>query len=413
MPVRKREIFGWCCFDFANSAFTTVVITVVGLPYFTAAVAGNDPRAAGWWGTTLSVSQLLVLLLSPLIGVLADLRATKKRYLLGTALLCSLATAALTFAGAGEVALMLGLLLVANLAFALSENVCAAFLPELSTPATAGRISGYGWAFGYLGGLVSLGLALAVVMSGEGRAQWTFLITGGFFFVMSLPTLLLLRERAVPQPLRAGETLWGRAFAQFGRMRRELPRHRRLARFLIAFTVFMAGLMAVVGFAAGYATSVVGMTQNNIIVLFAVLQLAGTAGAFLFGYIQDKIGPKLPLVSALLIWIVACAWASVCRSVTEFYAIGVLAGVGMGSLQSASRAVVSTLTPDGRQGEFFGYWGVFGKLAGMIGFFVFGHLVGAVGYRTAIALNAGFFALGLLLVLPLTLRPEKNGVTEK
>lgn len=406
-PVRKREIMGWCCFDFANSAFTTIVITVVGLPYFLGVVAAGDPAAERWWGMTLSFSQVLVILLSPLVGVVADVRARKKRYLFTTAVVCSTATACLSGVGAGQVGLMLGLLLVANVAFSMSENICSAFLPEISTPENVGRISGYGWSFGYFGGLLSLGLALAIVMSGEGRASWTFLTTGLFFFLASLPTLVLLRERAVPRALAPGETYRGLAWRQFAEMKAELPQHRRLLVFFVAMTCYLSGLMAVVAFAAGYATSVIGMAQNEVIGLFAVLQIAGVVGAFAFGYLQDRTGAKLPLVLALVGWIVVCLWASRCTSVTEFYFIGALAGVGMGSLQSASRAVVSTLTPPGRAGEFFGYWGFFGKLAGVIGPLVFGLLVPALGYRWAITVNAGFFIVGLLVLLPLALTPNR------
>lgn len=408
LPVRKRELFGWCCFDFANSAFTTIVITVVGLPYFTGVVAAGDPAAERWWGITLSVSQLIVILLSPLVGVIADVRARKKRYLFTTATVCSVATALIAGIGPGEVWLMLGLVLVANVAFSMSENICSAFLPEISTPENVGRISGYGWSFGYVGGLLSLGLALAIVMSGEGRAMWTFLTTGLFFFLASLPTLLLLRERAVPQVLRAGQTYWGLAMQQFADMRRDLPQHRTLAIFFIALTFYISGLTAVVAFAAGYATTVIGMGQNEVIVLFAVLQLAGIGGAFGFGFLQDRLGAKLPLVIALMIWVAVCVGAARCTSVREFYLIGVLAGIGMGSLQSASRAVVATLTPPGRAGEFFGYWGFFGKLAGVIGPLVFGVLVPPLGYRWAITVNASFFLIGLLILLPLSLRPRTS-----
>ena len=410
-PVRSREIFGWSCFDFANSAFTTIVITVVGLPYFTAVVAEGAPQAAGWWGTTLSFSQVIVILLSPLLGVVADVTARKKRYLFLTAVVCSMATALITAAGAGQVALMLGLLLVANVAFSLSENLCAAFLPEISTPQNVGRISGYGWSFGYLGGLVSLIIALVILKSGEGRAAWTFLTTGLFFFLASLPTLVLLRERARPRRLARGESYASLAWAQFSTMKRELPQHRRLLFFFIAMMLYLSGLMAVVGFAAGYATTVIGMEQSEIIVLFAVLQLAGVAGAFAFGFLQDRAGPKVPLVLALIVWIVVCLWAARCQTSGEFFAIGVLAGLGMGSLQSASRAVVATLTPAGRAGEFFGYWGFFGKLAGVVGPFVFGWLVTLTGYRTAILVNSGFFLVGLVVLLPLALR-SREPVTE-
>lgn len=403
MPVKRREVFGWCCFDFANSAFTTIVITVVGLPYFKAVVADGANAAEGWWGTTLALSQVCVLLLAPLIGVVADVHARKKRYLAVTALVCSVATALMCGIDAGQVWLMLGLLLVANFAFSTSENICSAFLPEISTPQNVGRISGYGWSFGYLGGLLSLVIALAIIQSGDGRAQWTFLATGLFFFGASLPTLLLLKERAKPRSLAPGQSYRQLAWKQFADMRRELPQHRKLLTFFGAMTCYLAGLMAVVGFAAGYATEVIGMEQSQIIGLFIVLQLAGVAGAFGFGFLQDKTGPKPPLLLALLIWIAACLWAAVCTSVAEFYAIGVLAGVGMGSLQSASRAVVSTLTPAGRSGEFFGYWGFFAKLAAVIGTFVFGNLVSLTDYRIAITANAGFFVIGFVILLRMKL----------
>ena len=249
--IKPREIFGWCCFDFANSAFTTIVITVVGLPYFKAAVADGHQSAEGWWGTTLALSQVCVLLFAPLIGVIADVRARKKRFLAVTAMTCSLATVLLFGVNEGQVWLMLGLILVANFMFSTSENICSAFLPEISTPENVGRISGYGWSFGYLGGLLSLVIALAIISSGDGRAHWTFAATGAFFFAASLPTLLLLKERAQPRSLPAGKTYLQVAWQQFADMKRELPEHRTLVRFFVAMTFYLAGLMAVVGFAAG------------------------------------------------------------------------------------------------------------------------------------------------------------------
>lgn len=408
-PVKRSEILGWCCFDFANSAFTTIIITVVYAVYFQKVVAEGVPQAEGWWGTALAVSQLVVIGLSPLIGALADVMARKKQFLMGTALVCSAATASLYFVGRGEIGLALGLVIVANIAFSLSENLCSAFLPEISTPENAGRISGYGWSFGYFGGLLSLVLALWIIGSGDGRTPCTFLMTGGFFFLASLPTMLLLRERARPQALAPGDTLWVLGWRQLARMRHDLPRHRTLAVFFVALTLYLSGLMAVVAFAALYATNVIGMEQKEVIGLFVVLQLAGVAGAFGFGFLQDRTGAKFALILSLLMWLVVGVWGAACRTKVEFYLIGAIAGAAMGALQSASRAVVSTLTPPGRAGEFFGYWGFFGKLAGVIGPLVFGWLVTVTGYRPAILINAGFFLAGLLVLLPLSLKPRPAG----
>lgn len=407
-PVKKSEILGWCCFDFANSAFTTIIITVVYAVYFQKVVAAGDPRSAGWWGTALAVSQFVVIMLAPFIGAFADVTARKKQFLIITATVCSVATAALYFVGAGEVALALALVVVANIAFSLSENLCAAFLPEISTPENVGRISGYGWSFGYFGGLLSLVLALLIIKSGDGRVPWTFLMTGAFFFLASLPTLALLRERARPRALGPGENAFTLGWRQLAQMKKDLPQHRTLAIFFVALTVFLSGLLAIVAFAALYATQVIGMTEQEVIGLFIVLQLAGVAGAFGFGFLQDRTGAKPALVLALVMWIAVCAWAAFSQTKMEFYVISGLAGAGMGALQSAARAVVSTLTPPGRSGEFFGYWGFFGKLAGVIGPLVFGWIATKAGYREAIFVNAGFFVIGLLILLPLSLKPRTS-----
>lgn len=404
--MKRREIFGWCCFDFANSAFTTVIITVVYSLYFLGVVAEGDPRGAGWWGTALAVSQLAVILVSPLIGAIADVRARKKLFLMASAGVCSLATMGLCFVGKGEIWLALGLVIVANTAFSLSENLCASFLPEISTPDNVGRISSYGWSFGYLGGLCSLVLALLIIKSGEGRVPWTFGMTGLFFLIASLPTLML-RERARPRPLAPDETYARLAWGQLATMRRELPRHRTLLVFFGAMLCFMAGLTAVVAFASPFAQEALGMAQNEIILLFVLLQLAGVAGAFGFGILQDRVGAKLALGLALLLWIAVCVLAWRCETKTEFYVIGVVAGVAMGSLQSSARAVVSALTPEGRSGEFFGYWGFFGKLAGVIGQSAFGWIAAFSGFRVAILVNAGFFLAGLVILLGLKLRRER------
>ncbi len=407
-PVKKREIFGWCCFDFANSAFTTVIITVVYSVYFLQVVAENDPQAKGWWATALALSQVVVIFLSPLIGAVADVTARKKRYLFFTALVCALATMSLFWVGKGDVWLALGLVMVANLAFSLSENLCAAFLPEISTAENVGRISSYGWSFGYFGGLLSLVLAIAIIESGPGRASWTFVMTGAFFLVASLPTLLLLRERAVPKKLQAGETYLVLGCDQLRKMRHELPKHHTVAVFFGAMTLFISGLMAVVNFAAVFMDEALAMSQPEIIKMFIVLQLAGVAGAFGFGWLQDRIGSKIALVASLIIWVVVSIWAAVCQTKGEFFYVGILAGIAMGSLQSSGRAVVSALTPAGRSGEFFGYWGFFGKLAGVIGPLVFGWLATWFNSRVAVGVNALFFLAGLAIVLTLRFPATKS-----
>lgn len=407
-PVKKREIFGWCCFDFANSAFTTVIITVVYAVYFQKVVAQEASWANAVWGWTLSLSQCLVILFAPVVGAMADIRASKKNYLMVSTIVCSVATCLLYFVGKGEVALAVSLVAIANIAFSMSENLCAGFLPEISTPKTAGKISGYGWSFGYFGGLLSLIFALLIIKSGPGRESLTFLMTGIFFMVAALPTLLLLKERAKPQPLTSGESLWSLSWRENIASLRSLGKGGPLGKFFIALTLFTAGLMSVVAYASIYATKVVGMKQEEVIGLFVILQLAGVAGAYGFGFLQDSKGPKLALILSLFLWITVCVWGSFCQTKGEFYIIGVLAGIAMGSLQSAGRAVVATFTPDGKSGEYFGYWGFFTKLAAVVGPPVFGMTATFYGERTAILVNALFFIAGLVVLLPLSIDRRKD-----
>ena len=409
-PVKRREIFGWCCFDFANSAFVTIIVTVIYFPYFTKVVAGGAPAAAAWWGFTLALAQLAVLLVSPLVGAMADIRANKKTLLACTAGTCALATLALYFVGVGEIGFALGLVGFATAAFYLSENICAGFLPEISTPENAGRISGYGWSFGYFGGLLCLVLALTMIQGLGWPVPTVFLMTGAFFAFASLPTLLLLRERARPRPLPPGQSLLAASWGENLRSLRALaaPGHRTLALFFVSLFFSTAGLTAIVAFASGFAETVIGFTTPEVIKLFIMLQLAGVAGASGFGYLQDKSSPKFALGLALALWIAVCVGAYACPAGAKgwFYVVGIGAGIAMGAFQSGGRAVVAIFTPEGKGGEYFGFWGFFSKLAGVVGQPVFGLLVAWLGYRVAILANAGFFLAGLLVLLPLALKPS-------
>lgn len=404
-PVKGREIFGWCCFDFANSSYTTIIITVIYSVYFSNVVAAKDPRAAAWWGLTLALAQLAVLLVSPLIGAMCDIRANKKTFLAATASLCAVTTCALWFVGPGEIGLALGLVALGTMAFYLSENICAGFLPEISTPETAGRISGYGWSFGYFGGLLSLVLALWMIDGLKLPVPTTFVMTGLFFAVAALPTLLLLRERAVPRPLPPGASLLASSWSENLRSLRGLREHRTLGVFFISLFFSTAGLTAVVAFASLFADRELHLTQKETILLFIVLQLAGVAGAAGFGFLQDKAGPKPAISLALVLWIAVCVGGYFCQTKAVFYGIGVGAGIAMGALQSGGRAVVALFTPPGKSGEFFGFWGFCSKLAGVVGQPVFGAIAALLGFRAAILANAGFFLAGLIILLPLALKP--------
>jgi UMF1 family MFS transporter len=290
---------------------------------------------------------------------------------------------------------------VSNVAYSLGESLAGAFLPEISTPATIGRISGFGWGLGYLGGLASL-LAVMPLLAGgftaanlpHLRAAW--LVTAAFFGLGALPTFLLLRERAVRPPRFAP---LGHARAGLARLAATLHSLRRLselARFLAVFFAFSCGLTAVIAFSSIFAERTLGFGPGDLVILFMVLQLSAAAGAVLFGWVQDRVGAVRTIQATLVLWLAVCAGAFFCHSRGLFWGIGLVAGLGLGSAQSASRALVGLLAPAGKEGELFGFWGLAGKAAYALGPLAFGALSAATGsQRVALLSTAAFFLVGL------------------
>lgn len=401
-PAGKGEIFAWCWYDFANSAFVTVVITVVGGIFYTKTVCGGASWAEWAWGTALSASAAVAMGVGPFLGRWADRRAAKKRLLVGLTVVCVAGTALMGLPGWG-VAMVTGLLVGANAAFLLGENLVAAFLPELAPLGERGKISAYGWGFGYVGGLASLGLALWMLGGEKEAVRNVFPAVAGFMVVAALPTILFLRERAVAGEGGTSEPDWR---AVWGTVR-ERPELRRL---LLGLGAALTGLSAVVGFASIYATKEIGFTLEDTVKLFVVLQVAAVVGALGTGRWQDRSGARPVLLWALGLWVGVSVGAWWSRSAESFYLVAAGAGVGMGWLQSAGRAAVAELTPSGREGEFFGIWGFAGKLAGIVGPFLFGGGVALFGMRGTILLNGVWFLLGGLLLARVKLGDGKHVV---
>jgi UMF1 family MFS transporter len=393
--VRKREIFGWCCYDFANSAFITVVITVIFGPYFAGVIAEGNPAANTLWSATLGVSQAVVIIFGPALGVMADVTGSKKKFLLSMMWICASATALLWFTGPGTVWLAAALVVAAYAAFSFGENFCASFLSELSTPENVGRVSGYGWSFGYFGGLTALALALGVISLTD-SVPLVFPVTALLMIAATLPVVLLLRERKQPEGVKGP---WMRlGWESVINAARDIPAHRELFKFLISFFFYMSGLGAVVAFAAIYAEKVLGFSTMENIVLFASLQLSSAIGAFLCGSLQDKVGSRATLTVALLLWCAVALGAYFSVGKPAFFIVGNVAGLAIGSSQAASRAVVTLLSPRERAAEFFGFWGVFGKLAAIVGPLAMGVLADVVGLRESILVTLVFFLAGLAVL---------------
>jgi UMF1 family MFS transporter len=393
--VRPREVWAWSMYDFANSGYTTVVITAVFGAYFVSVISGNQPWATFAWTAALSVSYALVLVTGPLVGAWADAHAAKRRLLLVSTIGCVLFTAALWFAGPGETALALALIVLSNYFFGVGENLIAAFLPELADSRAMGRVSGWGWSFGYLGGLAALGICLVyITASGKPATQTvpvTMLITAAFFAAAATPTFIFLRERALPQ--RQLESPWLR----LARTLRHSKAFLDLRRFLACIVFYQAGITTVISLAAIYADQAMKFTMQQTIVLILVVNVTAALGAFGFGYLQDAIGHVRAIALTLAGWIAMVLIAGFSRDAVSFWIAANLAGLCMGSSQAAGRALVGYLAPPARLAEFFGLWGLAVKAASIAGPLTYGLVtwIFAGNHRLAIFATGLYFVIGL------------------
>ena len=402
--VRKREIFGWAMFDFANSSYTTVIVTVAFSVYFTTLVAPGS-RGDWLWGVGVMISNLIVLTAAPMVGALADGSGRKKHFLAGTWLVCVVGTAALWFAVPGAVVLALALFVVSNVAFAMGETLVGGFLPEISTPRNVGRISGFGWGVGYFGGLACL-LLIRPLLAGDFvpenlaslRLVWP--LTAAFFFLAGIPTFVFLRERALRVQHRSLAHFAAEGFRRLRTTGRSIRRFRELVKFLSIFFVYSCGLTTVIAFAGIYSRKTLAFTANELIVLFLVLQLFSAAGAFAGGPLQDKLGSRRTLQWILVLWILVCLGGAAATTKTAFWFVAMGAGLGIGSLQAASRGLVGLFSPRDKSGEFFGFWGLAMRGAYALGPFVFGSISVLTGsQRIAVLMTAAFFVIGWIGLL--------------
>ncbi len=403
--VRPREVWSWAMYDFANSGYTTVVITAVFSAYFVAEVAGNAPWATFAWTAALALSYALIMVTAPLIGAWADARAAKKRLLAVTTLGCIAFTAALACIGRGDVATAVALIVLSNFFFGSGENLIAAFLPEIAEGEALGRVSGWGWSLGYFGGLVALGICLAYVTHAQGQGATaaefvpvTMLITAAIFALAGLPTFLFLRERAQPQA-DAGTAVRA-AFARLAETLRTAQRYRDLRRFLVCLVFYQAGIQTVIALAAIYAQQAMGFSTRDTILLILVVNVTAAIGAFGFGYVQDRLGHVPTIMLTLAGWLLTVLLAWMAEGAALFWVAANLVGLCLGSSQSAGRALVGYLSPPGRQAEFFGLWGLAVKLSSILGPLTYGAVTWMSGgdHRLAILITGSYFLIGIVIV---------------
>jgi UMF1 family MFS transporter len=416
--VRPREVLGWAMYDFANSGYTTVVITAVFNAYFVAVVAEGRSWGTFAWTLALSLSYAIVLFSAPIVGAYADAHAIKKKLLAITTSGCVLGTALLSLVGPGDLALAFGLIVLSNVFFGTGENIAAAFLPELARGEAMGRVSAWGWSLGYIGGLITLAACLGYVFyarsQGDTEAQFvpvTMLITAGAFAAASSFTFLVLKERARAQEPTSGGAL--RALSRVGETLQHARQFADLLRFLGCIVLYQSGVQTVITLSAIYAQEAMGFTTEDTITLVLLVNITASVGAFVFGQWQDRLGHRRTLTLTLLGW---CSMVLIAYFTTErlgFWIAANIAGLCLGASQSAGRAIVGYLSPRARSAEFFGLWGLAVKLASILGPLSYGAITWLTDndHRSAILTTGVFFVLGLAVLASIDLERGRRAAT--
>lgn len=409
MREDTRTILAWSLYDWANSPFTTLVVTFVYATYFSQAIAPDAVLGAALWSRAIAITGLVVALLSPILGAIADRSGGRRRYLLAMTLTCVAATAALTFIRPHQpnaVVLALTLFVIANVAFELGMVFYNALLPVIAPPERIGRVSGYGWGLGYAGGLVCLIVALVLLVrdvpvfgisTAEGfNVRATNLLVATWFLLFSVPTFLFIREKC---PL--DKTIDVRAgLRNLYYTLHHVRRYREVAKFLLARLVYNDGLVTVFAFGGIYAAGTFGMSLSEVVQFGIAINVAAGLGAWAFGFVDDRLGGKKTVLITLAALLGLTSLAALAPSRAWFWVAGIGIGIFVGPNQAASRSLMGRLVPAHRHNEFFGFFALSGKFTAFLGPALFGIVTDWYGtQRAGVATVLVFFVVGGLMLL--------------
>ncbi len=398
----KLKIFIWTLFDFANTSFSVLILTTAYSVYFREIVVENSAIGDFLWGLAFSISMFIVALISPFLGAMADYSSNKKFFLFIFTYLCIVSTGLMFFVERGDIVLGMVLLILANIGFEGGLVFYDAFLPEITSERSYGRVSGYGFAMGYIGSFISLLFAYPF-LKGEFTSEnminvrFSFVVASLFFLMFSLPFFLLIKEREIERPKDISYFKIGleRVKSTF----RNATKYKNIGNFLLSYFIYADGINTVIIFASIFARHTLNFSLVEILTFFLSVQSTAILGSVIFGIIADSIGQKKTLSITLLMWVATAIGAYFCTDKISFYIIGFIAGAAMGSSQSTSRSLMSKIIPPEKKTEFFGFYSFFGKSSAILGPLVFGFVSSLTGsQRIAVISVAFFFVVGLVLL---------------
>ncbi len=345
---------------------------------------------------------LITFVLSPFLGAIADQARNKKKFLLFFCALGCVGTALLFPFTEGDYWQAAFCFLIANVGFSAGNAFYNAMLSDVSSPSNVGKVSGFGWALGYIGGGLLLAVNLAMVQQpgwfgiadqNHLPVRFSILSVALWWAVFAIPLFLWVKEE--PHPAGAAPATFLLAWRDVMQTFREIRKYKEIVKYLCSYLIYNDGIETVIVMASIFGAKELGLPQGDLILIFLMIQAVAFVGALIFGWAADHVGHKVSIATTLIIYIAVCFWGSQIQSAKEFWILGAVVGVILGGSQAASRSLLSIMVPQEKSAQFFGFFALTGKLSMVIGPLVFGLMSQVFSLRTAVASLSVFFALGL------------------
>jgi MFS transporter, UMF1 family len=370
--VSRKSRWSWYAYDFGNSAYASVVLLAVYSAFFKNVVVGGA-EGTRLWGISVAIAAIVVAVISPVLGTLADFTKSKKKFLTGFSLMAIIFTASLFFVGKGDVFQGMLFFILAEIGYRGAQVFYDALLVDVSTPKNIGSVSGKGWAIGMIGGVVALVLVLLPIqLIGNQVVPYAFLMTAGIYLIASIPAYLWTVENRHGEAPEPGLNLIRLAFRNLLGTFRAVKHYKEFVKYMVAFLVYNDGIMMLMDFAAIIGATLYGMGQVQLIVFVIIIHISGTFGALFFGRFADRKSSKEAIAIAVFLLIAAVSSLYFIDGIKQFYIVGIAVGFFLTGAQAISRAMVSQLAPAGKTAEFYGFLSVAGRTSTFVGPLVFG-----------------------------------------
>jgi MFS transporter, UMF1 family len=401
--ARRREVLSWALYDFGSSAFNTLMITFIFNRFFTEVMAPDYNTGTVMWARAINISAVVVALISPILGAAADFSGRKKFFLVSFATMSIVFTTLLFFVGPGAAGTAILLFVLANIGFEAANVFYYSFLPDVSDDDNIGRVSGTGFFLGYIGGLISLAIGLGMIRGWLPKDEYlnvrsTILLVAGWYLVFALPMFMFVKQKTVPQKIVGGYISHG--FNRLFETIRHARNYREAGKLLIARMIYNDGLGTVIAMASIYAGAVFKMPLEEVLKMGIALNVFAGLGSLIFGFVDDRIGGKKTIMISLIFLTIGSSIGVISTTVGGFWIAAAIIGFMMGPNQAASRSLLSKLTPDDKQAEFFGLYSFSGKLSSLLGPLAYGTVVAQTGnHKLAMASIVVFFIVGGFILL--------------